>query len=238
MFEIWRDGHVKGQPASPLEKTRAATVVVYFIFFNSPFASYTSLKWMIENCWQDVFKKICFQEKIPMQLEILIYSSLCSFTSFYESSGLKIVGRIFRLKFQPPSTRKTFAVHKRLPKYRENDFMAWFFKPFQMTIVRFFYHCLRKCSSSFHGSELQTKQCVCASCEGMFITASSTIKAVKGHLARSPYCQTAFKGIKQILLDTLPTDSKVRSSKTDGPALDLLHAPLGLNLGICRFSSG
>ena len=71
-------------------------------------------------------------------------------------------------------------------------------------------------------------QCVCASCaeRGMFGKPNPTFRAVRTHICKSPVCKTASLGVKQVELETRPTDAMVGAGAA-GQAPDLRYQPPG-----------
>ena len=73
----------------------------------------------------------------------------------------------------------------------------------------------------------QTHQYVCAGYvdRGMFVTPYPTLRAVKTRSGKSPVCEPAGLGVKEVELELWPTDAMVGGKGTAGPAPDLRHQP-------------
>ena len=61
----------------------------------------------------------------------------------------------------------------------------------------------------------------------MFITPYSTLRAFKTHISKSPVCLAAGLGVKEVKLETRPTDAILGCTGAAGPALDLRNQTPG-----------
>jgi len=75
----------------------------------------------------------------------------------------------------------------------------------------------------------QTHRFVCVACQerGTFTTTYPTARAVKIHIGKSTPCRAAELGVREIVLETRPTDAMVGGTGAAGPAPILRHQPPG-----------
>ena len=71
----------------------------------------------------------------------------------------------------------------------------------------------------------QTHRFVCVSCvdRGLFVAPYPILRAVRTHIGKSPVCLAAGLGVKEVELETRPTDAMVGCTGAAGPAQDLQH---------------
>ena len=70
-----------------------------------------------------------------------------------------------------------------------------------------------------------TQLFVCVSCvdRGVLVTPNPTLRAVKTHICKSPVCQAAGLGVKEVELEARPTVAIVGCVGAAGPAPNLRH---------------